>query len=118
MALNISASRDDRMAPATSTVNDPDTDMYYIMYHAFRETPVTPIQFSNGNYGLFLNEHNSVAEARNSGVSHVYNNNFQGNASFVYKIMDGLNLRGNAAATYLQELMFEHFSEKDEFLYG
>lgn len=100
VALNISASRDDRMAPATSTVNDPDTDMYYIMYHAFRETPVTPIQFSNGNYGLFLNEHNSVAEARNSGVSHVYNNNFQGNASFVYKIMDGLNLRGNAAATY------------------
>ena len=100
VALNISASRDDRMAPATSTVNDPDTDMYYIMYHAFRETPVTPIRFLNGNYGLFLNEHNSVAEARNSGTSHVYNSNFQGNASFVYKILDGLTLRGNAAATF------------------
>lgn len=100
VALNLSASRDDRMAPATSSVSNPDTDMFNIMYHAFRETPTTPIQFSNGNYGLFLNEHNSVAEARNSGVSHVYNYNFQGNASFVYKIMDGLNLRGNAAATY------------------
>ena len=100
VALNLSASRDDRQAPASSTVNDPDTDMYYIMYHAFRETPVTPIQFSNGNYGLFLNEHNSVAEARNSGTSHVYNSNFQGSASFNYKIIDGLSLKGLAAATF------------------
>ena len=100
VSLNISASRDDRKAPATSNVNDPDIDLYNIMYHAFRETPVTPIQFSNGNYGLFLNEHNSIAEARNSGTSHIYNNNFQGSASFVYKIIDGLSLRGNAAATY------------------
>ena len=98
--LNISASRDDRMAPATHKVSNPDTDLWNIMYHAFRESPLTPIRFQNGNYGLYLNEHNSVAEANLSGVSHTYNSYFQGNAGFSYKIIDGLTFKGNAAATF------------------
>lgn len=92
ISLNLSAFRDDQKSPALAVST--------IMYHAFRETPVTPIMFQNGNYGLFLNEHNSVAEARNGGNTHVINSNFQGNASFVYKLIDGLSLKGTAAAIY------------------
>ena len=103
--LNISASRDDRKSPATHKVYDPDTDLWNIMYHAFRESPLTPIRFQNGNYGLYLNEHNSVAEANLSGESHIYNTYFQGNAGFTYKIIKGLTLKGNAAATFnLQDI--------------
>lgn len=92
VSLNLSAYRS-RMA-------SPSTGMTSIMYYAFRETPVTPIQFQNGNYGLFKNEHNSVASARESGLARTYNNNFQGSASFTYKIIDGLSLRGNASTTF------------------
>lgn len=103
--LNISASRDDRKSPATHKVYDPYTDLWNIMYHAFRESPLTPIRFQNGNYGLYLNEHNSVAEANLSGESHIYNTYFQGNAGFTYKIIKGLTLKGNAAATFnLQDI--------------
>ena len=90
--LNLSAYRDRMAAPARGIGG--------IMANAYRESPVTPIQFQNGNYGLFLNEHNSVAFARNSGLARTYNNNFQGSASFAYKIIEGLTLRGNGAATF------------------
>ncbi|MCD7852104.1 MAG: TonB-dependent receptor [Parabacteroides sp.] len=89
----LSAYRDRSTSPAAQSITD-------IFYHALRETPVTPIQFQNGNYGLFLNEHNSVAEARLGGKDQYYNNNFQGSAFFEYKIIDGLTLKGNAAATF------------------
>lgn len=100
ISLNLSASRDDRKAPATHKVSDPDTDLWNIMYHAFRESPLMPIRYQNGNYGLYLNEHNSVAEANLSGESHIYNSNFQGSAGLSYKIIDGLTLKGNASATF------------------
>ena len=44
ISLNLSASRDDRKAPATHKVSDPDTDLWNIMYHAFRESPLMPIR--------------------------------------------------------------------------
>lgn len=91
-SLNLSAYRDRMAAPAYG--------VGYIMANAFRESPVTPIQFQNGNYSLFLNEHNSVAFARNSGLTRTYNNNFLGSLSFNYKIIDGLTLRGNSSATF------------------
>lgn len=93
IGLYLSAHRDRSTAPAAYSISD-------IFYHALRETPVTPIQFQNGNYGLFLNEHNSVAEARLGGKDQNYNNNFQGSAFFEYKIIDGLTLKGNASATF------------------
>lgn len=92
VSLNLAAYRSDRSSPASGVTN--------IMYYAFRETPVTAIQFSNGRYGLFKNEHNSVASARESGKAHLYSGNFQGSASFVYRLLDGLSLRGNAASTF------------------
>ncbi len=93
IGLYLSAYRDRSTSPAAYSVSD-------IFYHALRETPVTPIQFQNGNYGLFLNEHNSVAEARLGGKDQYYNNNFQGSSFFEYKIIDGLTLKGNAAVTF------------------
>ena len=92
VSLNLAAYRSRQVEPAEGMAN--------IIHYAFRETPVTPIQFSNGNYGLFKNEHNSVASAKNSGLSKNYNNNFMGSASFGYKIIDGLTLRGNASTTF------------------
>ena len=92
VSLNLAAYRSRQAEPAEGMAN--------IIHYAFRETPVTPIQFSNGNYGLFKNEHNSVASALNSGLTKNYNNNFMGSASFGYKIIDGLTLRGNASTTF------------------
>ena len=92
LSLNLAAYRSRQVEPAEGMAN--------IIHYAFRETPVTPIQFSNGNYGLFKNEHNSVAAARNSGLTKNYNNNFVGSASFGYKIIDGLTLKGNASTTF------------------
>jgi TonB-linked SusC/RagA family outer membrane protein len=93
IGLYLSAYKDRRTATAAGSMSD-------VFYHALRETPVTPIQFRNGNYGLFLYEHNSVAEARLGGKDQQYNNNFQGSAFFDYTIIDGLTLKGNASATF------------------
>lgn len=57
---NIAVYRSNTTAPAAGISN--------LMHYAFRETPVTPIQLSNGNYTLFKNEHNSVAYAREGGI--------------------------------------------------
>ena len=92
VSLNLSAYRDCMTSPAAGVSS--------IMAYAFRESPVMPIQYQNGNYGLYLNDHNSIAYARNSGLSHVYNNNFLGSASFNYKIIDGLTLKGIASTTF------------------
>lgn len=102
LGLNISAYRSRSIEPATG--------MQEIMHYAFRETPVTPIQFNNGRYGLFKNEHNSVAYAKNGGTSTIYRTNMLGNISLNYKIIDGLTLRGSAAVTsYLADQhLFKH----------
>ena len=92
VSLNLSAYRDCMTSPAAGVSS--------IMAYAFRESPVMPIQYQNGSYGLYLNDHNSIAYARNSGLSHVYNNNFLGSASFNYKIIDGLTLKGIASTTF------------------
>lgn len=92
ISLNLSAYRDQMTAPAYGVGG--------IISAAFREAPTTTIQFQNGNYGLFLNNTNSVAFARKSGLANTYNSNFLGSFSFVYKIVDGLSLRANASSTF------------------
>ncbi|MDD2952249.1 MAG: TonB-dependent receptor [Parabacteroides sp.] len=117
-SLNMSAYRDRQEEPAEgiSNLGRPGDGAANILHYAFRETPVTPIQFSNGHYGLFKNEHNSVAAAREGGTSRIYNNNFQGSASFVYKIIDGLTLRGNAGAIF--NLLDQHIFQKSVAYYS
>ncbi len=90
--LNLAMSRDRTLAPTT--------DIGTLFYWNLRETPTTPIQFSNGNYGLHLNEHNSVAFARNGGTNKKYKNDLQGNIGFSYKIIEGLLLKGSAATRF------------------
>ncbi len=92
VALNLSAIRSKTQSPASGVSN--------IMYHALRETPVTPIQFSDGRYSAFANNHNSVAESRESGITDKYNNNFQGSALLTYNILKGLSFRGVASTTF------------------
>lgn len=116
-SLNMAAYRDRQAEPAIGISNLGRTGdgASNIIHYAFRETPVTPIQFQNGQYGLFKNEHNSVATAREGGLSRIYNNNFQGSASFVYKIIEGLTLRGNAGAIF--NLLDQHvFSRSINFI--
>lgn len=99
VSLNMAAYRDDSKQPATK--------MRTLMYEAFRATPDAPMQFSNGTYGLFLNNFNPLAEVRNGGFTRTTNSNFQGNASFTYKIIDGLTLKGSAATTFnLEDMQF------------
>lgn len=90
--VNMAAYRDRRVEPAFSLGN--------IFAYNFREAPTSAIQFSNGNYGLYLNEHNSVSEARRGGTLKIYNNNFLGNLAITYKIIDGLTWYGSASATF------------------
>lgn len=92
LSTNMAVYRSNMTAPADGISN--------LMHYAFRETPVTPIQFQNGNYGLFKNEHNSVASARNGGIYKETNNNFQGSVGMDLDIVDGLKLRGIAATTF------------------
>lgn len=88
------------MAVYHSNMTAPAAGISNLMHYAFRETPVTPIQLSNGNYALFKNEHNSVAYAREGGTYKEINSNFQGNVGMELDIIDGLKLRGVAASTF------------------
>lgn len=90
--LNLAASRDRTLSPTTKIET--------LFYWNLRETPTTPIQFSNGNYALHLNEHNSVAFARNGGTNKKYKNDLQGNIGFTFKILEGLMLRGSASTRF------------------
>lgn len=90
--MNLSAYRDKRTEPAVSLAT--------LFAYNFREAPTSAIQFSNGNYGLYLNEHNSVSQARDGGVKNLYNNNFLGNIGASYSILKGLTWHGSASATF------------------
>ena len=92
LTTNMAIYRSNMTAPAAGISN--------LMHYAFRETPVTPIQLSNGQYALFKNEHNSVAYAREGGTYKETRSNFQGNAGIEIDIIDGLKLRGIAASTF------------------
>lgn len=92
LSTNMAVYRSNMTAPAGGISN--------LMHYAFRETPVTPIQLSNGHYALFKNEHNSVAYAREGGTYKETRSNFQGNVGMELDIIDGLKLRGIAASTF------------------
>ena len=92
LTTNMAVYRSNRTSPAEG-VRD-------LIHYAYRETPVTPIQLTNGNWTLFKNEHNSVAAARDGGISKSIDSNFQGNVGMELDIIDGLKLRGIAATTF------------------
>ena len=90
--MNMSGYRSDTQEPADGVAN--------IIHYAFRETPVTPIQATDGHYVRFKNEHNSIQSANESGIYQTYNYGFTGNIGMEYKIIDGLKLRGSASTRY------------------
>lgn len=90
--FNLALSRDRTLAPTTATST--------LFYWNYRETPTTAIQFQDGRYPLHLNEHNSVAFARNGGTYKKYNNNVLGSITASYQIIDGLVLKGSASSTF------------------
>ncbi len=92
LSTNISFYRSKQLTPADGVNN--------LMHYAFRETPVTPIQFSDGRYPLFKNEHNSVAYSRIGGTSKDITTSFQGSLGLTVDILDGLKLRGIAAGAF------------------
>ncbi|WP_337942533.1 SusC/RagA family TonB-linked outer membrane protein, partial [Parabacteroides sp.] len=65
--MNFSYIRQEKSQPYQS-INE-------LVHRSYRETPVTPIKWSNGNWAAFMNEHNSVAEAQDGGYDH-YTDNF------------------------------------------
>ena len=92
LSTNISFYRSRQLTPADGVDN--------LMHYAFRESPVTPIQFSDGRYPLFKNEHNSVAYSRIGGTSKEIATSFQGNLGLTVDIVDGLKFRGIAAGAF------------------
>ena len=92
LSTNISFYRSRQLTPADGVDN--------LMHYAFRESPVTPIQFSDGRYPLFKNEHNSVAYSRIGGTSKDIVTSFQGNLGLTVDIVDGLKFRGIAAGAF------------------
>lgn len=91
--MNLSGYRGNTQEPADGVAN--------IIHYAYRETPVTPIYAPDGHYVRFKNEHNSIASARESGISRTYNYGFSGTAGIAYKLFDGLEARGSASTRYV-----------------
>lgn len=71
-----------------------------ILAYAFRESPLFASQYQDGRYGLYLNEHNSLAFLRNGGEQNIEDHNFEGNTSLNFKIVDGLSVKGIASVRY------------------
>lgn len=87
--MNFSYIRQEKSQPYQS-INE-------LVHRSYRETPVTPIKWSNGNWAAFMNEHNSVAEAQDGGYDHYTDNFLTAIGTLEVKLMDGLSVKGVAA---------------------
>lgn len=90
VSYNLSVIRGVRLEPAASVRT--------VMAYSLRESPITTLKYGENKYGLFMNEHNSVALAKNSGTDKTVDTNVQGNIDLSYKITDWLSFKGNAGA--------------------
>ena len=87
--MNFSYIRQEKSQPYQS-INE-------LVHRSYRETPVTPIKWSNGNWAAFMNEHNSVAEAQDGGYDHYTDNFLTAIGTLEVKLMEGLSVKGVAA---------------------
>ena len=87
--MNFSYIRQEKSQPYQS-INE-------LVHRSYRETPVTPIKWSNGNWAAFMNEHNSVAEAQDGGYDHYTDNFLTAIGTLEVKLIDGLSVKGVAA---------------------
>lgn len=98
------------LAGSKSNMQQPATGGMGLFATNYRETPVTPIQYSDGTWGIFMNESNSVAFAQDGGVNKSINNRFTGTVTGSYDILDGLSIKGVASYNYhlLENYFFRH----------
>lgn len=85
--LNFSFVRQNKQQPYVSISE--------LVHYSYRETPVTPINWTNGNrWVAFMNEHNSVAQAIEGGYDKYADNIFTSIGTLDIKLMDGLSFKG------------------------
>lgn len=84
--LNFSYIRQDKQQPFISIGE--------LVQYSYRETPVTPIKWYNGNWVAFMNEHNSVAEATDGGYDRYSENVLTTIGTLDIKLLDGLSFKG------------------------
>lgn len=89
--LNLAASR--------QQILDPSMNLGDLIHRTYRESPTATIKYSNGNWGGYPYDHNSIAIARDGGYQKTFNNIFVSSLNAEYEIISGLKLRGIAAAT-------------------
>lgn len=65
-----------------------------LVQFSYRETPVTPIKWSNGNWVAFMNEHNSLAQAIDGGYDNYSDDIFTSIGTLDIKLLDGLSFKG------------------------
>ncbi len=65
-----------------------------LVQRSYRETPVTPIQWSDGTWVAFMNEHNSVAQAEDGGYDRYTDHIFTSIGTLDIRILDGLSAKG------------------------
>ncbi|MDN5199713.1 SusC/RagA family TonB-linked outer membrane protein [Fulvivirgaceae bacterium BMA10] len=80
-------------------ITSPSFGVGGIIGHAFREPPTVPNRFSNGNWGGYLGEHNSIAELADGGLSRTFRNKVITSITAGYEIFEGLKIKGVAAIT-------------------
>jgi TonB-linked SusC/RagA family outer membrane protein len=84
--INFSYARQDKQQPFVSIGE--------LVQYSYRETPVTPIKWSNDNWVAFMNEHNSVAEAIDGGYDRYSENILTTIGTLDVKLFDGLSFKG------------------------
>ena len=92
VGLNLSLTSEETIEPSRGS--------WAILYYAFREHPTVPIKYSNGNWGSFLNESNSVAMANDGGKGTIKKYTAFTTLFAEYKIADGLSFKATASNTY------------------
>ncbi|QEK51064.1 TonB-dependent receptor [Pedobacter aquae] len=91
ISLNLSGTRVE--------TDDPSISVFDLVHRAYREPPVVPIQYAPGIWGAYMNEHNSIAQAKEGGYRKEINNKFISTLSGQYEIIKGIKLRGLAGVT-------------------
>lgn len=94
-----------------SQTDAPSMGVSDLIHRAYRESPTIPIRYSNGDWSAYLNEHNSVAQARDGGYSKSTGSQFIVTAYAEWKVIDGFKIKGLVSAdeSYYHDKNFQHY---------
>ncbi|SHJ89188.1 TonB-linked outer membrane protein, SusC/RagA family [Arenibacter nanhaiticus] len=91
IGVNLALTREDILEPSLGVGS--------IIQHAFREPPTVRNRFSNGLWGNYLGETNSLAEVEDGGTNKQFRNKVITNFTAEYQFLEGLKLKGIAGVT-------------------